>query len=174
MQDGDVPLEYVPLREWPQLARRLRLYVVKDDDRLKREANKAISYIRENAPDKLVRCLRQFLFEALHAATGRPVTEETRKELEEIGTMVDRTQDLRAAGKYRPIDLRTWKTSDLKQLLLLAIKEVGRKQSITYESVAAYLQREFEFMPILTGETLRKAISHHGLNWKEIKNRKTR
>ena len=172
LQKGDNPLEYVPLGEWPQLADRLGVYIQKSDARMKREAKRAEEFIRQQASAKLVRSLRQFLFEALHAATDIPVTEDKQLDLEWIGTMVGKSQGLRKAGLYSPADLRRWEKSKFEGVLLWKIPEVRKKKFVTYERVAALMQQEYEFVPILTGETLRKAVSHHGLNWKELKKRK--
>lgn len=86
--------------------------------------------------------------------------------------MVGKSHALRKAGLYSPADLKRWEKSDLEDVLLWKISEVRMKKSVTYERVAVLMQREFEFVPVLTGETLRKAVSHHGLNWKELKKRK--
>jgi hypothetical protein len=172
LQSGDAPLEYVPLSEWPKLAGQLNVYIQKSGARMKREAKRAVEFIREQASAKLVRSLRQFLFEGLHAATGLPVTEDKQINLEWIGTMVGKSQGLRKAGLYSPADLRRWERSKLEGVLLWKIPEVRKNKSVTYERVAALMQQEFEFVPVLTGETLRKAVSHHGLNWKEMKKRK--
>lgn len=169
--EGTIPSEYIPLREWPELIKRLGVYVQKDEARLAREAKRAERFIREQLSYKLIRSLRQLLFEGLLAATGGPVSEEQRRELENLGTMVGRSWELREAGLYGPSDLKRWGRKDLEQVLNWMMSEVGRNR-VTYDKVAAQMQKEFAFTPTLTGETLRKAVSHHGLNWKDLKKRK--
>lgn len=173
LQEGERPLEDVPLNRWAHLSKKLGLYIQKDAQQLEREIQEAEEYIRYRAPDKLVRSLRQFIFEALHAGTGAPVSKAKRKELEKIGTMVDKCFELRLAGKLSPASLRRGDKRELEDLIGFSVRVIGRKRAITYDAVAKHLQTEFEFVPVLTGENLRKAVSHHGLDWKAIKKRKT-
>lgn len=170
LQKGDLALEYVPIHQWSNLAEKLGLYIQKDARQLKREALKAKKHIQDYTSEKLGYSLLQFLFEALHAATGSPVSEEKQKELEKIGSMVDKCRGLRLAGKNSPAGLRRGGKRELEELVKLSMLVLGqRNQSITYDAVANFLQTNFEFVPTLTGETLRKAVSHHRLNWKKMK-----
>ena len=174
LQKGNMTIEFVPLKRLTYLAEKLGLYVLKDARQLKREAQKAEKHIQDYASEKLDYSLMQFMFEALHAATGSPVSAKKREELERVGTMVDKCWGLRLAGKNSPVGLRRGSKKQLEELIkwsMWAMKQ--RKKAITYDTIANFLQREFEYDPILTGETLRKAISHHELDWKEMKNRKT-
>lgn len=174
LQKGDDALEYVPIREWSYLIPRLGLFIQKDSTQLKREALKAAKYFKAHAVQKLGYSLMQYLFEALHAATGSPVSEGKRKELEKIGSMVDKSWELRLAGRNSPAGLRRDDKRHLEELIKLSLLILRqRKQTITYDAVAEHLQSEFEYDPVLTGETLRKAVSHHGLNWMKMKKRKT-
>jgi hypothetical protein len=166
--DGD--WEFYPLGELTHLIEKFDLYVRKNPAQLKREAKRAEKHIGDHASQKLGHSLLQFLFEASHAATGSLVTESKRKELESIGSMVDRCVGLRLAGKKSPVGLRRGGKRELEEMIRMAMILVsGSKQSITYDAVADNLQTNFGFVPALTGETLRKAVSLLGLNWKLMK-----
>lgn len=171
LQKRDGKTEYLPFNKLPYLVEELGLYIGKSEEQFEEEALKAEQHIRDYDSEKLGYSLLQFMFEALHAATGSPVSEEKQKELEKIGSMVDKCQGLRLAGKNSPAGLRRGNKRELEELVKISMLVLGqRNQSITYDAAANFLQTNFEFVPTLTGETLRKAISHHGLNWKKMKN----
>jgi hypothetical protein len=174
LQKRDGKTEYLPLNKLPYLVKDLGLYIGKSEKQFEEEARKAEQHIWDYFSEKLGYSLLQFLFEALHAATGSPVSEEKQKELEKIGSMVNKCRGLRLAGKNSPAGLRRGDKRELEELVKLSMLVLGqRNQSITYDTAANFLQTNFEFVPTLTGETLRKAVSHHALNWKQMKMRKT-
>lgn len=43
------------------------------------------------------------------------------------------------------------------------------RKTPTYDAVAAAMQSFYRFVPTLTGETLRKAVKHHRIDWKGLK-----
>jgi hypothetical protein len=168
-EDNVANFEYVPISEWPGLAKKLKLRLRRSTSEHRNMAWEAEEFIRQTAPDKLVYVIKQMLFESLQAATKAPVTEAKQRELEWFGSMVDKCWELQPDGKYSPVGMRRWDKEHLESTLRTFMRMANRERSATYDAVADHIQNFFKFNPVLTGETLRKAVSYHGLDWKRLK-----
>jgi hypothetical protein len=161
--------EYVLISQWPKLAKKLNLRLRRSTSEHRNMAWEAEEFIRQTAPNKLVYVIKQILFESLHAATKAPVTEAKQRELEWFGSLVDKCWELKPDGKYSPVGMRRWDKEHLEGTLRTFMRMTDRERSATYDAVADRLQNIFQFNPVLTGETLRKVVSHHGIDWKRLK-----
>jgi hypothetical protein len=168
-EDKGGNFEYVPIREWPTLAKKLNLRLRRSTSKHRNIAWEAEEFIRQTAPNKLVYVIKQMLFESLHAATKVPVPKAKQRELERFGSMVDKCWELQPEGKYSPVGMRQWDKEHLERTLRTFMKMTDRERTATYDAVADRIQNIFQFNPVLTGETLRKAVKHHGLDWKQLK-----
>jgi hypothetical protein len=172
-RDEEDHSESFPLRHWGKLAKKLGLRPTVERASRMRLAWNAEEFLRYVSPNKLVYVLKQFLFEALHAAGGELVTETKRRELEQLGSLIDKCGELQPADKFSPAGLKRWRKEDLQGDLLGKLQMINVRRTPTYESVAAEMQSFYRFTPMLTGETLRKAVKYHGIDWKWLKAKAT-
>jgi hypothetical protein len=161
--------ESVPIRYWARLAKKLGLSPSGTRADRMRKAWAAEEFLWYLTANKLAYVLRQFLFESLHAATGELVNEDKRRYLEQMGSLVGRCGELQPVDEYSPADLRKGPKEALEAELYGKINTVNTQRTPTYDSVAAEMQSFFRFVPALTGETLRKVVKHHGIDWKGLK-----
>lgn len=91
-----------PFYDFPLLAVCEALDVYPDTSGDLRLAERAERYFREHLADKLLFAFNQLLLESVYAATGQPVSAAKLRELERVGSMVNKCPSLRSRKPGTP------------------------------------------------------------------------